>query len=154
MHLWWFCRHAEMIRLARSMFQVADEDGSGKINKAEFIQWAKSHLLSNKLVRAFRRAKKLRAPSDDEVEHKLHGGKRAKSVRDMHVAHSNKAREDARRARVARKRKAKLLTTIASGKAMEELTRLTAFDIGEIKRLRQVFASVLEGRLWLWRDGV
>ena len=139
-----------MLRLARSMFAMADEDNSGEVSRDEFTQWASKNLMSNRLLRAFNKAKKTSAGQAEKQggASTSAGGSGAGSgqqVRQLHRQQSSKFRAAARAARVTKNRKAKLLNTIATEQAMEQLTEVTAFDLGEVKRLRHVFGAVLEG---------
>lgn len=144
-----------MLRLARSMFAMADDDDSGEVSREEFTKWASSHLMSNRLLRAFNKAKKTSA-GESQAPGQPGGGVRAASgsgagsgqqVRALHRAHSSKFRAAAKAARVTKNHKAKMLNKIATEQAMEQLTQVTAFDLGEVKRLRQVFGAVLAG-MW------
>ena len=44
--------------VTENMFHIADADGGGDVDAAEFIGWAKSHVLGKKLLKAFRSKKK------------------------------------------------------------------------------------------------
>ena len=135
----------EMIRLARSMFKVADADDSGEVSKDEFQQWARSHLLSQRLVRAFQAAKATQVGTDDAGTGPQGKMTTQQRLRHIHRVHSGRFRDKAKAAREASQRKAAQLSRIATENAMEQLTKLTSFDIGEIKRLRQIFGKILAG---------
>ena len=135
----------EMIRLARSMVKVADADDSGEVSKDEFQQWARSHLLSQRLVRAFQAAKATQVGTDDAGTGPQGKMTTQQRLRHIHRVHSGRFRDKAKAAREASQRKAAQLSRIATENAMEQLTKLTSFDIGEIKRLRQIFGKILAG---------
>lgn len=124
----------EIVRIANEMFALADVDGDGTITAREFVSWARSHMMSQRLLTAFKDAR------EDE---KRKGNKRIKNVNGEtspvkevpKIGHKTMEQIAAERVHRAN------LSMIASKKVLSSLSSESGFSIRELRTLRKKFLT-------------
>lgn len=153
--------------LSREMFKLADKDDDARISDDEFISWAKSNIVSEKLLRHMRRIRdsqlaELKAQAVQEAREIADATTIARISKSRKVASRKpqtpiavrKARREIKRRRANNggivgmgvahrvkqlRRRAGALMRIASREALHELSRYSKFSIKELEALRSFF---------------
>lgn len=126
--------------LAEKMFAVADRDGSGSVEKDEFVRWARTNVISQGLLSGF-----VEAAREESL---MHGNRRPTSLQP--TADGDGARRgqqsDAetagmtpeqaqRRQMLVRKHRAKEM----GKKIVKEMAVSSGFDVAELRKMRNLF---------------
>lgn len=125
---------AELNKLAVNMFAAADDDESGELSCEEFCEWAEGHVVSQRVLRSFKRVRTVTVNARSRSTRRPQSPKRASSP-------ARSPAERMRRRVTKNKLKEQQRKEEHAKQVLRDIKKVSKFDGAELRRLRDVFAA-------------